>query len=329
MSRPMSAGLESVVVRSPAKINLGLAVLGRRADGYHELDTTLLALDRYDQVELRRVPGEAVRLTLAGTEASQDVPADASNLAVRGALPVLELARARGRLAPGETVELRLEKSIPSRAGLGGGSSNAAAACFGAARLLGIDPGEESLVASLARVGSDCPFFLAARASGLARCTGRGERVEPLALPESERAFVVLTPDVTCSTPEVFAAWRAGKDDAPAAPGSIEQPTEQPTIDPRVVFHAPLEEARAALRNDLEAAALRSHPGLEVLRTRLEGLEGAPFRLSGSGSSFFGLFEDSRAAEAFLEGLELAGKARDHGLRAAFVARPAGAGAGV
>jgi len=310
------AGSASVVVRSPAKVNLCLAVLGRRPDGYHELDTTLLALDHGDHVEARRIRGETIRLTLAGKAASDDVPADASNLAVRGVEPVLALARAQGRLGPGESVALRLEKSIPSRAGLGGGSSNAAAACLAAARLLGVDPDDEALSASLARVGSDCPFFLVARSSGLARCTGRGERVAPRALPESERAFVVLTPDVSCSTPDVFAAWSEGERPVPAG------------FDPEVVFRAPLEEARAALRNDLEAAALRSQPGLRALRARLDGVGGASFRLCGSGSSFFGLFEDSRAAEAFLAELGIDGKARDHGLRAAFVARPAAARAG-
>jgi len=312
---------EACVVRSPAKINLSLAVLGQREDGYHELDTTLLAIDRFDRVEVCRGPrpagaGDEVRISLVGAAATADVPADASNLAVRAVEPVLALARERGLLGADTALELRLDKSIPSRAGLGGGSSNAAAACYGAARILGLDPDDETLASALANIGSDCPFFLLARRSGFARCTGHGELVEPLELPGTGRAFVVVTPDVACSTPEVYAAWRAGECGDP------------PAFDPEVWFRAPLADARAALRNDLEAAALRSHPDLLAFRNRLDDAGGTHFRLCGSGSSFFGLFEDSRAAEAFLEDLGVAGKARDHGLRHAFVARPATAAVG-
>lgn len=311
---------ERVVVRSPAKVNLTLDVLARRADGYHELDTTILALDRFDQLSVSRVDGEAgVRLTVVGPEASPDIPHDDTNLAVRGAAPVLRLARERGLVAENAGLALRLEKAIPSQAGLGGGSSNAAAACYGAARLLGVDPQDDTLLHALERVGSDCAFFLRARDTGLARCTGRGEVVEPLPAPPTERAFAVVTPDVRCATAEVFAAWRPA-DRVAGAPRA--------RLDPAAWFQAPLDEARAALRNDLEAAALRVEPALQDLRRRLDGVAGGVFCLSGSGSSFFGLFADTGAAEACLEGLLAGGKARDHGLRSAFVARPTCSGVG-
>lgn len=305
-----------LVLRSPAKVNLWLDVEGRRADGYHGVDTLLLALDRCDTLTARLDGEGGVRLSLSGPAATDDVPRGDENLAVRGARVALALARERGRGPAGAGLELGLEKTVPSQAGLGGGSSNAAAACLAAAALLGLEADAPGLAQGLARLGSDCPFFALARASGLARCGGRGERVEPLALPASGRAVLVVTPRVACATRAVYAAWRPGDRGRAAFP------------DPDLWFRGPLGAAREALRNDLEPAALRSHPGLRAWRDRLDAAGGAHFRLAGSGSSFFGLFEDAAAAAAFLEERLAAGKGRDHGLRAAFVARPAGALAG-
>ncbi len=315
----MSTGSQRLRVRSPGKINLELALGARRADGYHDLDTTMLAVDRGDALDVRRMDASAgIRLRVGGPAAGAEVPVDASNLAVRAARAVLEVAQARGLVSRALGLELELEKCIPSRAGLGGGSSNAAAAVFGVARLLGVDPDDPELRSALGRLGSDCSFFLEARGSGLARCRGRGERVVALEPSSSARCFVVITPDFGCSTAEVYAALRPGETGGTPARG-----------DAHLFFEASIEEARSALRNDLEAAALRRYPELIGVRRHLDRTGAGHFRLCGSGSSFFGLFEDEARARVFLEGWLAARKGRDYGLRAAFAARPAWAGVAV
>src|SRR4030095_2897871 len=124
--QPVSALPERVRARAPAKLNLELAVLGKRPDGYHEVDTLLLALDLADELELVRTSAAGVRVELAGPFASADIPADGSNLAARAAQQVLDLAGGQGGIA------LRLTKNIPSGSGLGGGSADAAAAWIAA-----------------------------------------------------------------------------------------------------------------------------------------------------------------------------------------------------
>ncbi len=309
----MSGG--RILVEAPAKVNLSLAVLGQRPDGYHEVETVLLALDLCDRLELaldEEGERDGLRLELCGPAAG-GVPADESNLAARAALSVLELARSRGQ-RPGP-LRLRLEKEIPAGAGLGGASSDAAAAALGAALLLGLDPGEGALVERLARLGSDCPFFFVARASGLARCTGRGERVEPLAPPAFPWTVARVPPESSGSTAQVYGAFSAQREGA-----------RRPGFEPARFARAALAEARAQLVNDLEPAALRVHPRLEGLRALLE--EGGPhgFRLAGSGSSFFALFADERAARAVLERARVRAEERRYALRGGWVLRARGAG---
>lgn len=192
-------------VVTPAKVNLHLEVLGRRKDGYHDLDTILVAIDRTDRLSVSRSESSAIRLRVevpggGRFPAHWEVPSDASNLAVRA----LELLRAEWGVSEG--LEVVLEKSIPAQAGLGGGSSDAAAALVaGMLALRGaIDwPLAHRLAASL---GSDINFFLTAPAGRLwaARAIGRGEVLEPIASAR-ELEFLVFQPEQTCSTREVFA----------------------------------------------------------------------------------------------------------------------------
>jgi len=303
-----------IEIQAPAKVNPCLEVLARRPDGLHEVRTTLLALDRADRVTVElgdesRAGAPGISLILGGEHATPDVPADERNLAVRAARAVLALAG-----EPDRSLALGIEKRVPSRAGLGGGSADAAAAAFGTARLVGLDPDDPRLAAALGELGADVPFFLVARASGWALCTGRGERVAARPRLETSRALCVLTPAATAATGEVYAALRADE------LGSSSE------VDLDAWWRAPLAEARASLQNDLERAALRSHPALESVRAALDAGGAAHFRLSGSGSSFFGLFASSGEADAFRSGPVVRGIARDHGLRACFVARASGCG---
>ncbi len=306
----MTAIGQELRLRSPGKINLVLRVLGVRPDGFHELDTTLVAIDREDELVLRLEPPEGVRIAIEGPFASSDVPADGSNLAARAGAAVLERSRGRGLAPRGLGLTLALRKNLPSQAGLGGGSSNAAAVLLGTSRLLGLDPGDPELRAVLSSLGSDCPFFLEARASGFARCLGRGEHVEPLPAPGTERAFAVIVPEFGCATARVYAALRPQDFSTRRGAGGGFR------------FEAPIDEARAQIQNDLEAAALRSHPELARVRADLDRIGAGHFRLCGSGSSFFGLFEDRTRAGEFLRERIIARKGRGYALRATFVARP-------
>ena len=176
-----------IALRAPAKLTLRLGITGVRADGYHELDAEMVTLDLYDLVEL--VPAPTTSIELVG--ASADVPAGPDNLVHRALDHV------------GLTAEVRLTKRIPSQAGLGGGSADAAAVL----RWAGVtDP------LDVVALGSDIAFCLV---GGRARVSGAGERIDPL--PFVERTVTLLTPPIACSTVEVFRAWdRLG---GPQGPG--------------------------------------------------------------------------------------------------------------
>ena len=275
----MTAGPSGLTLRAPAKINLYLAVLGRRPDGYHELVTVMQALDLCDELRLRLVPREGrpragppephqpdVRLRLA--HPATGVPEGAENLAARAGALVLSRAGAADELA----LEIELDKRIPAGGGLGGGSSDAAAVLVGANRLLGAPLDGDALAALAAQLGSDVAFFLH---GGTALCTGRGERVQPLAPPQPFEVTLLLPPFAT-PTERVYAALAA----PPLAPGARRD-------DKLAALHRAADGADVAalerlFRNDLEAPARAVEPRLAALldRTRLH--------LSGSGSTLFG-----------------------------------------
>ncbi len=265
-----AAGTRIHVV-APAKLNLGLRVLARRADGYHELASVFVPLDLADAIDLEiaGATASAVTLELAGEIAG--VPADASNLAVRAAAEFLAAA------GLARSLRLRVTKRIPVAAGLGGGSSDAGAVLRGLAESF---PGALAppVLARLAlRLGADVPYFLAPRP---ARVSGIGERSEPLAaLPAL--ACLLVNPGRPLSTASVFAAFDA-------------QPTSaRRSLDPELGLD---------LANDLEPAAERLCPAIAPLRERLRALGARAVGLSGSGPTLFGIFRDTaEAAHALAE----------------------------
>ncbi len=181
----VGAGLRLI---APAKVNLALEVLRRRNDGYHEVDTVMTTIDLADEVQLRvRRPDAGLDVRLIGPYAAEIDPAD--ELAGRAARMIAEAA---GR-APDISVEI--EKRIPHPAGLGGGSSDAAAVLRGLHELWELDWPQDRLMELGASLGSDVPFFLA---GGVARCTGRGEHVDPLPdlRPLSMLVLVPMVPTV-------------------------------------------------------------------------------------------------------------------------------------
>lgn len=279
---------------APAKLNLFLEVLAKRPDGYHELETVMLALELADRVRVRRARGDGVSCTVTGPYASSDVPRDERNLALRGVQAALALLRSSGAADAGDGLELELEKHVPSQAGLGGASSDAAAAFAAVEAAFGVRCEEADACAALAALGSDCVFFRRVATSGLGLCTGRGERVVALAPAPADLAALVVTPDFGAPTALVYGSlgsplsWADARRSLPQCFISATSPARSWPAAPRCF-------------NRLEEAACRAVPALSHWRVVLDGVAGARFSLSGSGSSFFGLCPSRAQAEQLKE----------------------------
>jgi 4-diphosphocytidyl-2-C-methyl-D-erythritol kinase len=283
-ARPVPTALR---VRSFAKINLGLEVLGLRRDGYHELRTVFQTVELHDDIVLRpRKGGITARCD------HPEVPEDERNLAVRAA----ELLKRHAGVRQG--VEIVITKRIPVAGGMGGGSSNAAAVLMALDRLWGIGLGADGLHTLARRVGADVPFFLL---GGTALGLARGDEVYPL-LRQVEAEVVVVDPGCPVSTAAVFARC----DD------TLTPRENSPTIFRFVSRHLEgKDDAFRLLSNDLEQAALEQAPELGGHVKDIQGIlvrEGALLTsLSGSGSSYFGLFRDVRPARRAHAALSQAG----------------------
>lgn len=307
----------TVAAIAPAKVNLWLEVLGRRDDGYHEIRTWMLAIDLSDRIEARRRDGAGVRLEIRGDASASEVPSGRANLAWRGAEEVLRTAVAGGLLDPARAgVDLVLEKRIPSQAGLGGGSSDAAAAWVATSAAFGLDPGPETARSCLSTLGSDCVFFWEAAQTGTGLCSGRGERVRPERGPERGWWIALVSPDLVCPTAQVYAALRR----CPREQGFV------PEL-PARWFEMAASEVRPFVFNRLEKAALEAVPRLRSWRETLDAAGPGLWHLSGSGSSFFALCDSRPEAEEILERLRRGCRVGGVPIRGAWVRTPAGHGA--
>ncbi|HEV3341126.1 MAG TPA: 4-(cytidine 5'-diphospho)-2-C-methyl-D-erythritol kinase [Pirellulales bacterium] len=276
--RSTDAGLE---VLAPAKLNLFLEILGKRSDGFHEIETLMYPIGLYDTLVFRDDPGCQVSLTCeqdaseAGASSANDVlPAGADNLVVRA----VELIRRRLGVTKG--ARLRLIKRIPLAAGLAGGSSDAAAALFAANRVWQLGLGREALAALAAELGSDIPFFLH---GGPAVCRGRGEIIERTG-GLGELHFVVARPPAGLSTADVYRACRPSAE-ARRVGGLID-----------ALRCGSLARAAGCLHNGLQAAAESLSPWIARLSREFGRLDFLGHRMSGSGTSYFGLCRHARQA---------------------------------
>ncbi len=256
---PAMPGPREASEAAPAKINLGLEILGRRADGYHELETVFQTIELADRLLVAIEPGpDAVELTCS----DPTLPSDARNLAWKAAAAVLERMPGLGR------VVITLDKRLPHGAGLGGGSSDAAAVLRALARLDG-RVRALPLPALAAALGSDVPFFLL---GGTAHAGGRGELLTALDdLPD--QLVTLLMPAQGLATPGVFAALS----DDERGP----RPAQGAAAWGRALAQGPL---GAGLHNRLAGPARRLHPGLDALLTALERMD-TPCLLCGSGAA--------------------------------------------
>ena len=268
----------AVTVRAFAKINLGLRVRGIRPDGYHELHTVFQTVALSDTLTFR-AGGTAFRLRCT----RDDVPVDERNLVWRAAAA---LWGALGRASALPPVSVVIRKTIPPRAGLGGGSADAAAALLALARLWRARVPAGALERIAADLGADVPFFLC---GGTALGLGRGDEIYPLA--DTPPLHVVIAyPPFGVSTSEAFGWYEA--DRASQRTGRAgRNPTEQPPVIWRP--------ESASVTNDLEPSVLRRHPAIGDVLRRLRAAGAASAALSGSGSAVFGLFPDAaRAGQA-------------------------------
>jgi 4-diphosphocytidyl-2-C-methyl-D-erythritol kinase len=268
--------------KSPCKDNLLLNILGKRGDGFHELETVMQPINLCDELSFERTSGG---ITLTCSEPS--LPTDSSNLVHRAAAQFLERAGIR------DGVKIHLAKHIPMAAGLGGGSGNAATTLLALNELFGAPLATETLHEIAASLGSDIPFFLQSKP---ALATGRGEKVQPLenfaAL--DGRAFLLVHPGFGIAT-----AW-AYKELAhfPAALNGERGRAEKLIA---AMNGGDLRRASRGFYNSLEAPALEKYPWLAVLQDFLRENGALGAMMSGSGSTTFAIASDTCAAQELEE----------------------------
>jgi 4-diphosphocytidyl-2-C-methyl-D-erythritol kinase len=287
-----------VVRLAPAKLNLTLAVLGLRDDGFHALHSVMVPLGIADRLSLARAAGGEDSLHVVAANGRSTLHPDGFDSVLRG---IAEARRAVGRGADTFPLAARLEKVIPVAAGLAGGSSDAAAALDGAIEAWGAEATAEDRLRAAAAAGSDVPFFLA---GGPALVEGRGERVSPLAPVRGEAPGVLLvTPNAPLSTAQAFRAFDTDPAAAPANRGSTRLTSEHlaaelgPGSPPMRAGDLLRRAGVLAVANDLANAADVVLPGLSGLRRALTRLLGVPIGLSGSGPTLWALYPALGPAE--------------------------------
>lgn len=266
--------LPTLTVQTPAKVNPVLEVLSKRADGFHELALVFQAVALYDELSFTEVR-DGVRFTVL--HSPEPLAADDSNLVVKAAKLFLKEV-----LGDRHGVSIELKKRIPLAAGLGGGSSDAAATLRGLDWLFETGAGEGRLAEMAAKLGSDVPFFLT---GGAALGTGRGERITPW--PKAlEMPVVLVKPEEGLSTPDVY---RSGK--------AVMTSGEKAKSFQKVLHEGDLGKIAGSLFNGLEPAALALMPEIGEIKKQLVDAGALCAMVSGSGPTVFALAETQEKAE--------------------------------
>jgi 4-diphosphocytidyl-2-C-methyl-D-erythritol kinase len=275
-------------ILAPAKINVFLRITGRRPDGYHLLDSLMVPISLCDEIQLEawNVERGTWNDTRAITVTCDDptLPTDETNLAYKAATLLCKEANVQARIA------IDLRKRIPAGAGLGGGSSDAAAVLKGLNTLLAAGFDEPRLCSLATRLGADVPFFIPCRP---ARVQGIGEILTPVsALPP--QWFVVVIPPFGVSTPWAYCQFD-------------ELPSQNDAFVPVELIDGEWPSVQLLL-NDLERAVIPAHPLIGELKEQLLQLGAESALMSGSGSSVFGMFADRVRAEQAATAFEEMGK---------------------
>jgi len=266
--------LQSIILQAPAKVNYRLDVIARRSDGYHELRMIMQRVNLCDQVSLKLVDGNEIKVSCG----REGVPDGEGNIAWKAARALLDLA------GQPSGVEIAIQKNIPVAAGLGGGSSDCAAVLLGLNELLGLGLSCEQLMEIGVKLGADVPFFVFQQT---ALAEGIGEKLTPLTgLPP---AWVVLVnPNLPVSTAWVYKNLQLTQRERLATiPDSFEDVASICRV----------------LSNDLESVTIPAFPVISEIKDELIALGACCSLMSGSGPTVFGLFDNEATARAAGEAL--------------------------
>jgi 4-diphosphocytidyl-2-C-methyl-D-erythritol kinase len=268
--------LEKISVKAPAKINLLLRVVRKRPDGYHDIESLMQAVDLYDEITFEKA--DSIEFSCSDPA----LPTGPDNLAVKAAQYLQAVFHFPG-------VRIELTKRIPSGAGLGGGSSDAAAVLRGLCRLFNLKPSPDELSDIAARIGSDVPFFLS---TGQALIEGRGEIIHQIELP-LDYNVVIVNPSMFISTADVYKKakinlTKSGDD----------------SLFKKKIDTSKLKWRASYFHNDLEEVVFAQFPALKEIKRTLSGAGAFYSSMTGSGSSFFGLFSPGSQKNDELERLK-------------------------
>ncbi len=272
---------DGLLVRAAGKVNLSLLVAGKRADGYHDIETIMAKIDWYDEILIEAgAPSINSGQAKAGIElicqGPYPVPAGEDNLVYKAAKLILEWHGHPGRVSTGwkpvPRVKITLTKNMPAGSGLGSGSSDAAATLMGINKFFKLGLGKRELAGLASKLGSDVAFFLD---GPLALCTGRGEKVKKL--PVYEFSALLIVPDISVSTQRVYANYRHDEAKFGRLREEINVYIEKNRIDLVCGMCA----------NILAESCFELHTELVELKKTIESLGIRPVCLSGSGSSMF------------------------------------------
>lgn len=268
--------MNEITIKAMGKINLGLDVLGKRADGYHEVRMIMQSVELGDTLKFIKTEEEGIQLRTN----KKGLPTDENNLVYRA----IKLMQEEYKLAGG--VKVSLEKQIPVAAGMGGGSADAAAALIGMNRLFDLGLSEEKLKEHGLKLGADVPFCIM---GGTALAEGIGEVLT--ALPAAPSCYVLIAkPDIEVSTKEVYGALHAESIKShPDIAGMIQS-----------VWNKNLSGIVERMENVLEAVTIKKHPVIEKLKDKMRQEGAMEAMMSGSGPTVFGIFRNAvQAGEAY------------------------------
>ena len=264
----------SISFKTPAKVNLGLHILGKREDGFHELETLFQMVNWCDEIKI-----ECLSRGLELVCNQPDIPTDKGNLVIRAAhiLQTRYPERCKG-------ARIHLNKNIPHGAGLGGGSGNAAGVLLGLNFLWGLKLKREDLISVASELGSDVPFFLF---SPCAIGRGRGEILEPVK--NSIRFYVLMVyPGFAVPTASVYGNLKL----------KLTKRENNISILKNFLLQSEFAQLGATWSNDLELFVFKEYPGLSVIKKEMLALGAKGALLSGSGSTVFGIFDNPETANS-------------------------------
>ena len=271
-----------ISLKAPAKVNLFLEILGKRDDGFHEIETIMQEIDLADSLQFEETQ-EGVTLECN----NKNIPANQDNLVCKAANLILEECGIK------KGVLINLEKNIPVGAGLGGGSSDAATTLKALNSLWKVGLNNEELMGFAAKLGSDIPFFINGKT---ALCRGRGELITPVEV-RNRMDYIILFPRVHISTETIYKNLKI----------DLTKKRKDVSFFLDALKYSEVAGISKLLFNRLEEIIFATYPDLLQVKSTLESFGFCGLSISGSGSAFFGLCNDRHQAEVIKSKIELSG----------------------